>query len=66
MQYEKAEFREANFYPDEIFWYLNRVPDSVKDGESDDIKNLSRFPGNPVLGIVIKICNCVGSTHIRG
>ena len=53
MQYEKAEFREANFYPDEIFWYLNRVPDSVKDGESDDIKNLSRFPGNPVLGIVI-------------
>ena len=37
----QAEFREANFFPVEIFCNLNRVSDSVNDAESNDIKILT-------------------------
>ena len=50
----------------EIFSNPNRDSDSVKNSESNDIKVLTRFPGNPVLEILIKICNCVGSSNMRG
>ena len=50
----------------EIFSNPKRDSDSVKNFESNDIKVLTRFPGNPVLEILIKICNCVGSTYMRG
>ena len=50
----------------EIFSNPNRDSDSVKNSESNDKKVLTRFPGNPVLEILIKICNCVGSTYMRG
>ena len=46
----RLKFREINFTQMRFFGIKI---DSVKDGESDDIKNLSRFPGNPVLGIMI-------------
>ena len=50
----------------EIFSNSKRDSDSVKNSESNDIKVLTRFPGNPVLEILIKICNCVGSSNMRG
>ena len=50
----------------EIFRYSNRDSDSVSDAESHDIKILIRFPGNRILEILIKFCNCVGSTNMRG
>ena len=49
-----------------IFPKPNRDSDSVKNSESHDIKVLTWFPGNLVLEIFIKICNCVGSTNMRG
>ena len=49
-----------------IFRGPNRLFDSVSDAESHDIKFLTRFPGNPFLEIMIKFCNCVGSTNMRG
>ena len=50
----------------EIFPNPNRDSDSVKNSESDDIKSLTEFPENSVLEILIKNCDCVGSTHMRG
>ena len=44
----------------------NRFSDSVRDAESHDIKILIKFPGNPILEILIEFCNCVGDTNIRG
>ena len=38
----------------EIFPKPNRDSDSVKNSESDDIKILTRFPGNPILEILVK------------
>ena len=38
----------------------------MRDAESHGIKILTRFPGNPILEILIKICNCVGYTNMRG
>ena len=49
----------------EIFAKPNRDSDSVKNSESRDIKILTRFPGNLILKILIKICNCVGYTNMR-
>ena len=37
-----------------IFANPNTDSDSVKNSESDDIKILTRFPGNPILEILIK------------
>ena len=62
----KAEFRGANFFTVEIFPKQNRDSDPVKNSESHDMKILILFPGNPTLEIWIKICICVGSTHMRG
>ena len=50
----------------EIFRSPNRFSESVRDAESHGIKILTRFTGNPILGILIKICNCVGYTNMRG
>ena len=50
----------------EIFRSLIRVSDSVNDADSDDIKILTWFPGNSILEISIKFCNCVGSAYMRG
>ena len=50
----------------EIFFSPNRFSESVRDAESHGIKILTRFPGNPILEILIKICNCVGYTNMRG
>ena len=50
----------------EIFPKPNRDSDSVKNSESHDIKFLTGFPGNPTLEFLIKICNCVGYTKVRG
>ena len=50
----------------EIFRSPNRFSKSVRDAESHGIKILTRFPGNPILEILIKICNCVGYTNMRG
>ena len=50
----------------EIFSKPKRYSDSVKNSESNDIKFLIGFPGNLVLEILIKICNCVGSSNMRG
>ena len=50
----------------EIFPKPNRDSDPVKNSESDDIICLARFPGNAILKILIKICNCVGYTNMRG
>ena len=50
----------------DIFRDSNRLFDSVSDAESHDIKILTGFPGNPILEILIKNCNCVGSTNMRG
>ena len=50
----------------EIFSKPNRDSDSVKNSESNDIKFITGFPGNSVLEILIKICNCVGGTNMRG
>ena len=44
----------------------NKDSDSVKNSESYDIKFLTRFPGNPVLKILMKICHCVGGSNMRG
>ena len=49
-----------------IFPNPNRDSDSVKNSESDDIKILTRFPGNAILEILIKKYYCVGSTKMRG
>ena len=49
-----------------IFRSPNRFSDSVSDAESNDIKNLAKFHGNPTLEILIKIFNCVGSIYMRG
>ena len=62
----QAEFRKLIFFPLEIFRSPNRFSESVRDAESHGIKILTRFPGNPILGIFIKICNCVGYTNMRG
>ena len=64
--YPYAEFRGADFLPVEIFPKPNRDSDSVKNSESHDIKFLTGFPGNPTLEFLIKICNCVGYTKVRG
>ena len=48
-----------------IFRGPNRFSDSVRDAESNDIKNLAKFHGNPTLEILIKIFNCVGGTKMR-
>ena len=50
----QAEFRGADFFPVHIFPNPNRDSDSVKNSESNDIKILTRFPGNPILEILIK------------
>ena len=50
----------------DIFRSPNRLFDSVSDAESRDIKILTGFPGNPILEILIKNRNCVGSTNMRG
>ena len=44
---------EELFFPVEIFRCPNRLFDSVNDAESHDIKILIRFPGNPILEILI-------------
>ena len=49
-----------------IFHSQKSVSDSVSDADSRDIKILTRIPGNPILEILIKICNCVGSANMRG
>ena len=49
-----------------IFRSSNRLFDSVSDAESHDIKILTGFPGNPILEILMKNRNCVGSTNMRG
>ena len=46
--HDKAEFREANFSPVEIFGFKNRVSDSVTYAESNAIKMLTRFLENPM------------------
>ena len=48
----------------DIFRSPNRLFDSVSDAESDDIKILTGFPGNPILEILMKNRNCVDSTDI--
>ena len=50
----------------EIFPKSNRDSDSVKNSESLDIKFLTGFAGNPTPEIWLNICNCVGSTYMRG
>ena len=50
----------------EIFPKPNRNSDSVKNSESHDMKILIEFTENPALEILIKNCNCVGSTYMRG
>ena len=50
----------------DIFRSPNRECDSVSDAESNGIKILTRFLGNPTLEILIKFHNCVGSTNMRG
>ena len=49
----------------DIFRRSNRLFDSVSDAESHDIKILTRFPGSPILEILMKNRNCVGSTNMR-
>ena len=49
-----------------IFPNPNRDSYSVKNSESHDMKILIEFPENPALEILIKNCNCVGSTYTRG
>ena len=49
-----------------IFRSPNRFSDSVRDAESHNIKILTKFPGNPIPKILIKIYNCVGSAKMRG
>ena len=56
----------TRFFPVEIFPNPNRDSDSVKNSESHDIHFLTWFPGNPTLELLIKICNCVGYTNMRG
>ena len=56
----------SRFFPVHISPNQNRDSDSVKNSESDDIKILTRFPGNPNLEILTKICNCVGYTNMHG
>ena len=50
----------------EIFSYLNGSFASVSDAESHHIENLTEFPGNPILEILIEIYKCVGKTHLLG
>ena len=50
----------------DIFRSPNRLFDSVSDAESDDIKILTGFPGNPILEILMKNRNCVGSSNMPG
>ena len=47
-----------------IFNSPNRFSDSVRDAESHGIKILTRFPGNPILEILMKFYNCVGCTYM--
>ena len=49
----------------DIFRGPNRLLDSVSDAESHEIKISTGFPGNPILEILIKNRNCVGSTNMR-
>ena len=49
----------------DIFRGPNRLFDSVTDAGFYDIKILTGFPGNPILEILIKNRNCVGSTFMR-
>ena len=56
---------EELFFPVDVFRGPNRLFDSVSDAESHDIKILTRFPGKPILEILIKNRNCVGSTNMR-
>ena len=66
VNHDQAEFREANFFPVEIFSSPNRVSDSVSDADSRDIKISMGFAGNPILEISIKIRNWVDSHYMRG
>ena len=66
LYHAQAEFREAKYFPVDIFRIPNSLFDSVSDAESRDIKSLTRFPGNRILEILIKKYYCVGSTKMRG
>ena len=46
----------------DIFRGPNMLFDSVRNAESHDIKILTAFPGKPIIEILIKNCDCVGST----
>ena len=48
-----------------LFRSPNRFTDSVGHAESHDIKILTKFPGNLILEILIKFCNCVGGPNLR-
>ena len=45
---------EELFFPVDVFRGPNRLFDSVSDAECHDIKILTRFPGKPILEILIK------------
>ena len=49
-----------------IFRSPNRFSGSVRDAESHNIKVLTKSPRNPIIEILIKFCNCVGGTYMRG
>ena len=53
------------FFPVNSFRTPDKLSDSVNDAESHDRKKIVRIPF-PVLEILIKISNCVGSTYVRG
>ena len=59
----------SRFFPVEISPKPNRDCDSVKNYESHisfRYNFLAWFLGNPILKILIKIFNCVGSAYMRG
>ena len=60
--HKKAEFREAIFFPVNIFRTPDKLFDSVNDAESHVVKN-DRIPFS-ILKVLIKISNCVGSTNM--
>ena len=60
--YSKADFREAKFFPVNIFRIPNSLFDSVSDAESRDIKSMTRFRGNSILEILIRKYYGVGTT----
>ena len=65
LYHAQAEFREAKYFPVDIFRIPNSLFDSVRDDESRDIKSLAKFPGDQILEILIQKQNCVGSTEVR-